>query len=792
VQKKRALAKVAAEAMECIKVLLNPTKWPRFLESCGYDMSVIVASLILHVASCLPALPQDAEDFLSKARGLREKESWQALIDLASVEMTKGEEDQLPLAFLAIGQARLKQFPGAIASLQELVKLGVDLDAALAGLGSPMVEVVNAIYNQCWANFDPAFNRECWGPMFECFPESQYAGIAASRLLMAALKLEEADEAKRFEDYFEAQLAVARAEENAAEEAALTKRFVDGYLRAGVSDAHVMKLASLVWNVSWSEAQAMFSYDGPTTGGNLTSEQLLARRECELETDHAFNTIAQATQLAGVTIEAGHPLFDMESAPSVTFANVTEKVGLSGIKETRVAAADFDNDGDADLCFGGRLFENRKGRFVEVGKELGITHKGSGAVFGDYNGDGNLDLLIAASPRPFLYRNLGKRGKYAFEDISATCGFASVKVDAGVEGIAWADFDDDGDLDIYLGVYEAGGSGHPDALLENLGGGKFQEVSAEKGVHDVGPFCGRGISPADIDGDGDTEIFVSNYRLEQNLFWQWDGSKLVDGSEAAGIKGVREPADENYYGHTIGSCWGDVDNDGDLDLFSANLAHPRFVRQGFSNMSLLGINQGDGTFSSESMARGIRFQETHSDPAFVDIDNDGDLDLSITCVYEGVASALYQNDGAGNFSPITFRSGAAMFHGWGQAWLDINGDGFLDVVYGSSNGLVVLENSGNENHFIRVALECKGKDSSAFGAIVQVETMEAEVPQTWTRQLLNARGTGSQDEAILQFGLGTYEGRVKVSVRWPDSDRTESKTPSPDRVYVIKQNRKAK
>jgi hypothetical protein len=753
---------------------------------------MIAAALIFHVASCLPALPQNAEDFLSQARGLREKESWQELVDLAKAEIVSGEEDQLPLAFLAIGQARLKEFPDSISSLKKLAALDVNLDAALAGLGSPMVEVVNAIYSQCWANFDAAFNRRCWGPLFQEFPDSQYAGVAASRLLMAALKTDDATETKRFEEFFDMQLAKARSDDDAAKEAELTKRYVDGYLRAGVSNAHVMELASLVWNVSWQEAQAMFSFDGPTTGGDLTPEQLLARRECELETDHAFNTIAQATQLAGVPIAEGHPLFDMESQPSVTFTDVTESIGLANLKETRVAAADFDNDGDPDLCFGGRLFENNKGKFLEVGKEHGITHKGSGAVFGDYNGDGNLDLLIAASPRPFLYRNTGKRGKYVFEDISATCGFADVKLEAGVEGVAWVDFDDDGDLDIYLGVYEAGGSGHPDALLENLGGGKFREVSKAMGIHSIGPFCGRGVSPADIDGDGDTEIFVSNYRLEQNLFWQWDGKKLVDDSEAAGIKGVRQPADGNYFGHTIGSCWGDIDNDGDLDLFSANLAHPRFVRQGFSNMSLLGINQGDGTFTSESMVRGIRFQETHSDPALIDIDNDGDLDLSITCVYEGVSSALYQNDGAGNFSPITFRAGAAMFHGWGQAWLDIDGDGFLDVVFGSSNGVVALKNSGNDHHFIRIALDSKGKDTSAFGAIVTVETMEAETPQKWTRQLCNARGTGSQDEAVLQFGLGDYAGRVKVSVRWPDSDRIESKTPKPDRVYAIKQSRKAK
>jgi len=749
-------------------------------------------SIFLNFALCASALPQVGDDFLAQARSLREQESWQELVDFATAGMGKNVNDQLPLAFLAIGQASLQEFPNAMASLKKLAGLGVNLDASLAGLGSPMVEVVNAIYSQCWANFDPTFNRECWAPLFLEFPQSSYAGVAASRLLMAALKLDEMDEAKRLEDFFEARLQTARVAKDVSKELGLTKEFVDAYLRAGMSNARVSDLATFVWVTSWSEAQTKFSFDGPTTGGYLSAEQLLARRECELDTDHAFNTIAQATALAGLPLEAGHPLFDMESAPLVTFTDITASVGLSGVKESRIAVADFDQDGDPDLSFSGRLFENKKGKFVEVGKERGITHRGSGAVFGDYNGDGNLDLLIAASPRPFLYRNLGKKGKYMFEDVSAACGFAAVQVDAGVEGIAWVDYDDDGDLDIYLGVYEAGGSGHPDALLENLGDGNFKDASASTGIHSLGPFCGRGVSPADIDGDGDTEIFVSNYRLEQNLLWQWEDGKLLDVSESAGVKGVREPADGNYFGHTIGSCWGDLDNDGDLDLFSANLAHPRFVRQGFSNMSLLGIHQDDGTFTNEIMQRGIRFQETHSDPALIDIDNDGDLDLSITCVYEGVPSALYQNDGSGNFSPITFRSGAAMFHGWGQAWLDIDGDGFLDVVFGSSNGVQVMHNSGNANHFLRLDLTSKGKDTSAFGAIVQVETMEAEVPQIWVRQLLNARGTGSQDEPLVHFGLGDYAGRLQVSVRWPDSDFIESKYPSADRVFVIKQTRKAK
>ncbi|MFK5955904.1 MAG: CRTAC1 family protein [Planctomycetota bacterium] len=751
----------------------------------------MLASLLLVTSLCL-GLSQGTTCFAEEASALRGKDAWQELQDLAQKQVGTSKDDVLPLAYLAVAQAGLKNFASSTGTLLKLKSLGIELNQVLPGFGAPMVEVVNVTYAQCWANFDPAFNQECWLPLFEAFPESPYATVAASRLLMAALKTKNGEEALRFETFFAEERAKATTASDVSILADLDKRYVDGYLRAGLSNPRVSDLAQQAWSASWSAAKEKHGFNGPVVGGALTAEASIARLECELDTDHAFNTLAQASFLAQTPLQAGHPLFDMEAEPAVTFRDITTESGLEGIQETRVAAADFDQDGDPDLCFGGWLFENRKGNFVNVSDERGIKQHGSAAVFGDFDGDGDLDLLIASSPQPFLYRNLGKRGKFQFEDVSAEAGFSDVHLAAGAEGVSWVDFDDDGDLDIYFAVYEAGGEAKPDVLLENLGAGKFQDVSLQVKMNRVGPFCGRGVSPVDLDLDGDTEIFVSNYRLNENLFWQWDGSALNDISAESGIKGVREPADGQYFGHTIGSCWGDIDNDGDLDLFSANLAHPRFVRQGFSNFSMLGINQGDGTFLNEWQQRGIRFQETHSDPAFIDIDNDGDLDLSITCVYEGVSSALYQNDGSGHFQAITFRSGAAMFHGWGQAWLDVNGDGFLDVLYASSNGVRLLLNSGNANHYLRLRLQSKGKDAFANGATVRVETIETENPQVWMRQLQNARGTGSQDEPILQFGLGSYKGRLKVSVDWPDSDRTESKTPKSDRVFVMKQSRRAK
>ncbi|KAA3615203.1 MAG: CRTAC1 family protein [Planctomycetota bacterium] len=736
--------------------------------------------------------PSTQDEFLKKAQDLRGKEAWADLIALAEQE-TDPQNQSLALSFLAIAKAAGQDFEGSLAALKELQSGGVVLDEALPGLGSPMVEVVNAIYLHCWANFDPAFNRKCWQGLFQEFSDSHYSPIAASRLLMAALKEKKKGEVKKYQEFFENRIQQARDNKNPGAEADLSRRYVDGYLRAYQSNERILELAKSSWAQAWKEASEKYSYDGPTGGVEMDPEMLKARRECEIDTDDAFNTIALATYLHGEPVEEGHPLFEMETTPGVQFEDVTEKIGLSNLRISRVAAADFDLDGDPDLSLCGRLFENRRGKFVEISKDRGLTQVGLGSVFGDYDGDGYLDLLIVKGAFPTLYRNLGKRGKYRFEDVTNASGLDKITMSSSPEGAAWVDFDDDGDLDLYFALYENPMSvGHHDILVENLGDGSFADRSEALGIHKVGPFCGRGVSPCDVDGDGRQEIFVSNYRLQPNFQWKWQDEGFVDASATVGIKGEPQPEGGGYYGHTIGSCWGDVDNDGDFDLFSANLAHPRFIRQGFSNQSMLGIQQANGQFEDQSIQRGIRFQETHSDPALVDIDNDGDLDLSLTCIYEGVPSALFQNDGQGNFQPITFRANAVAFHAWGQTWLDFDGDGFLDVIYASSNGLKALRNTGNDHQYIRIALRCKGKDSSAFGAIVRVTTLEADSPQTWVRQLHNARGTTSQDEPVLHFGLGSYKGKVEVEVRWPDSDRSQKKKLRTGRLYEFKQTIKAK
>jgi len=477
-----------------------------------------------------------------------------------------------------------------------------------------------------------------------------------------------------------------------------------------------------------------------------------------------------------------------EPEPGAHLEDVTEAFGLGSLRSGRVAAADYDQDGYVDLCFSGRLFRNEKGKaFREVTKEAGLNRTGTGALFFDADNDGNLDLLVTALPHPFLFRNGGRRADFTFEDVTTLSGCDQLVLGGPPDGAAVLDIDNDDWLDFYLAAYENPyPQGHPDLLARNNGDGTFSDVTAERGIDRGGSRCGRGVACADFDRDGDHDIYVSNYRLLANSCWRNDGQgHFTDIAPETGLLGLDQ---KGAFGHTIGSCWGDIDNDGDLDLFCANLAHPRFINQGFSNLSMLYINGGSEqgfAMTEERRARGIRFQETHSDPAFADYDNDGDLDLFITAIYKGAPSAFYRNDSKGFFEPITFRSRSVVFDGWGQAWFDMDNDGDLDHVIGSGSGVRLQRNLGNRNKWLKVRLV--GKKTNLFG-VGSLVTVTTDSGQTLIRELSIGSGTQSQNGFVLHFGLGPDATKASVEVRWPSGSTSKPKT-RVNRTSVVKNYR---
>lgn len=446
-----------------------------------------------------------------------------------------------------------------------------------------------------------------------------------------------------------------------------------------------------------------------------------------------------------------------------------------------VSWADYDHDGWDDALIQGKLYRNDKGTFVDVTVSAGAAVPGAtGGVFGDYDNDGCLDLFLFsegyASPDALLHSNCDG----TFTDVTAAskitdvqsyedCGDAK-NVNTPTAAAAWVDVDADGLLDLYLAnfICWAKESFYVDQVFRNTGGGVFEEWT---GTHGFGTskFASRTVEPADIDGDGDMDVFVGNYRLQANQLYVNDGTGTFNEQAlAAGAAGVQNIVGIfGYFGHTIGATWGDLDGDGDLDLVAANLAHPRFFH--FSDKTQLLINDGKGKFTDLAgtwetpfSASGLRYRETHSVPVLADFDQDGALDLAITAVYDGRPTDFYWGKGDGTFTLDAYHAGITTENGWGAASADVDNDGDLDLF--ATRLFRNTLSDAKKGHWLQVrVLGNAGSNWAAIGARVSVKSGAKQ----WLRQVQGGSGKGGQDSLTLHFGLGAVTSVDSITVTLP-------------------------
>jgi tetratricopeptide (TPR) repeat protein len=468
-----------------------------------------------------------------------------------------------------------------------------------------------------------------------------------------------------------------------------------------------------------------------------------------------------------------------------TFDDVTAMMNLERVGTGRVAWGDANADGYDDLLLGGwRLFLNDRGmNFREVTDSAGLRGEGvTGGVWADVDLDGDLDLFCAANGKDEtgdrLYLNQGhtEGGLPQFLQAIELAGVISDSFPS--EGAGWGDLQGDGRPDLYVANYEMPeldlGQGTLDYLYLNLPdptsqlGFRFQRLGPDNGL--TPPFgenlCGRGVNWGDFDSDGDQDIYVSNYRLQENFLWENRSGALRDRACLYGIAGTEK---NGWWGHTIGSEWGDFNNDGHLDLITANLAHPRYIE--FSNRTCLYENRlgRERAFKEVREAWGIKYDETHSDPAWGDVDNDGDLDLYITAIYPKRRSYLYLNDlKKHQFREVTFLAGVRVANAWGCAYSDFDGDGDLDLAVGSAEGVRLFRNRGTDHHWLQVEILAPG---SAYGTRITLRRgMEIQL-----REIQGGKGTTSQHSHIASFGLGMEATPVTLEIRWPSGRKVKLK-----------------
>ncbi len=476
------------------------------------------------------------------------------------------------------------------------------------------------------------------------------------------------------------------------------------------------------------------------------------------------------------------------------FTEITAGSGVS--MGSRMAWGDYDNDGFDDLLINGSSVyrNNGDGTFTLLEAPLGVEPGNgiTGGLWADYDNDGCLDFYatgyhyfpecdlpedcieghsclenrctpdgVDELPHDRLYRG---HCDGTFTDVSESAGRPYDYLPT--EGAAWGDIDGDGWVDLYVANYETPtnwtegvlAQGNLDYLWRNNGDGTFSDVSESSGIRFMGRgLCGRGVAMADWNEDGLLDIYVTNYRLNGNYFFEnLGGGRFRNISDENGTVGVLI---QGSYGHSIGSQWGDVNNDGHFDLFVANLAHPRFIE--FSDKSMLYLNNGapDWGFTESRQAWGITYSETHSDPAFGDFDNDGYLDLYITDVYVGYQGFLYRNlDGAG-FADETYASGLRIDNGWGVTFADIDNDGDLDFLANR----MYRNDHPDQGNWLKLRLRGTRANAAAIGAVVTVRAGE----KVWVRQVEGGKGTTTQNPLTLHFGLGDTPRADSVNIRWP-------------------------
>jgi hypothetical protein len=510
----------------------------------------------------------------------------------------------------------------------------------------------------------------------------------------------------------------------------------------------------------------------------------------------------------------------------ISFVDETVARGVQdlGVNSTGPTFGDYDGDGDVDIFvpvedlapgLHDRLFENDgKGRFRDVAAARGVQNPGSlsrGAVFCDFDGDGDRDLLSANMPpgQPrqrhvptTLYRNqLRETGRADFVDVTRAAGLmrAGNAKDAEIGGIGdtaggvgCADYDRDGDLDVF---WKNADGDIENALFRNEGGWRFTEVTAATGAAVQSKLKDSNAQGSpnwiDFDQDGHADLLITNERDAKILLLN-----KGDGTFEDITRGRRPPTGLPFLnpGYAQGACIADFDHDGDMDVFlptadqAGRLILNRLKETGALSFEDITRRSGAG------VVRGTR------GCVAADFDNDGHVDLYLNnggpsntlindvigdfppfvqfyIAWEPAANTLLRGRGDGTFEEVTAGSGAeSMGIGSGVGAADVDDDGFLDLfvanrTYYSAGKRVspepgqnrLLINRGNRNAWIKVALQGAGGNTDAYGARVTVVAGALVQHQ----ELQSAHGYNSTNDPTLVFGLGAARAVDHVEVRWP-------------------------
>jgi hypothetical protein len=562
------------------------------------------------------------------------------------------------------------------------------------------------------------------------------------------------------------------------------------------------------------------------------------------------NTRPQAVEEAVVS----EPVID-ESAPPktpppVTFTDITREAGINFVHvngstgeklmpETIGSGAaflDYDNDGDQDLLLVNSKWwpgEEREpaptlafyrndghGRFTDVTAEAGlkITCFGMGAAVGDYDNDGWTDLYITTLGKNYLFRN--DHGK--FVDVTAQADVAGLDTDWSTAA-AFIDYDNDGDLDLFVGNYvlwsrkidreidfqltglgRAFGApnhftGANNRLYRNEGNGRFSDVSLAAGIAVTDQMNGMpegktlGVAPIDYDQDGWIDLFVSNDTVRNFLYHNLGNGHF---EEIGALEGIAYDRNGKATG-AMGIDAAYFRNDKDLGVGIGNFANEMsslFVTEdGHAPFADEAILVGFGPASRLALTFGLFFFDYDLDGRLDIFQANGHLEGDINVVQPSQTYAqpaqLFWNCGDACRTPFVLAENtgdlAMPLVGRGAAYADIDGDGDLDIVVVQNGRRAVLFRNDQQlgHHWLRVKLEGRTVNRNAIGAVLMLTSNGV----TQRRLVMPTHSYLSQVELPVTFGLGDAQQVDNLTVTWPNGQSQNVPVAQVDTTLVITQ-----